>query len=216
MILKYYGHAFFTMTLENGNVIAFDPYGDFYDYPRRSVKADVCLMSHHHHDHDGISSLQPGAVCIDQPGTHKPAEGLTVRGVSTWHDEAKGTKRGANVFFVVESEGLRVGHAGDLGHLPDAKQLAQIGHLDVLMLPVGGYYTIDSAKAVEVCRLLSPTVVIPMHYRTHYDMEMPISGVDEFLSRVKAQDTQMPLIRLAKADVNERPAVVTLQILPEA
>ena len=83
MILRYYGHAFFSLTLENGTVIAFDPYGAFYDYPQRSIKADLCLVSHHHHDHDGLSCLQPGAVVIDQPGVHAPADGVIVRGIST-------------------------------------------------------------------------------------------------------------------------------------
>lgn len=72
MILKYLGHAFFTISLENGKVIACDPYGDFYNYPKRSVAADYCLVSHHHHDHDGVElCLQPGAQVIDTAGTHK-------------------------------------------------------------------------------------------------------------------------------------------------
>ena len=212
MILKYYGHAFFTMTLENGTVVACDPYGAFYDFPQRSVMADVCLVSHHHHDHDGMSSLLPGAVVIDQPGVHTPAAGLHVRGVATWHDEVQGAKRGNNTVFVVEAEGLRVAHAGDLGHVPDEKQLRAIGKVDVLLLPVGGYYTIDPETALEVCRKIQPQVVIPMHYRTEYDPEMPICELQDFLKLLKAEDTQMPLIRIASDDVCERPQVVTLKI----
>lgn len=214
MILKYMGHAFFTMTLENGTVLAFDPYGDFYSFPRRSVKADLCLISHYHHDHDGMQCLQSGAQVVDQLGIHKMGD-VKIIGVPTWHDEVQGAKRGPNNFYVVEAEGLRIGHAGDLGHVPTADQLRRIGRLDVLLLPVGGYYTIDASVAVEVCRLLQPVVAIPMHYRTPYDEEMPTATVRDFLALTKAEDTQMPLVRIVKEDVLERPQVITLAIQPE-
>ena len=212
MILKYYGHAFFSLSLENGTDVAFDPYDGFYQYPRRSVRADICLMSHHHDDHDSAASVSADAVIIDRPGVHKPAEGVTIRGVSTWHDEVHGAKRGENTIFVVEAEGLRIGHAGDLGHIPNASQRTQIGHLDVLMLPVGGYYTIDGQTALEVCRLLNPTVMIPMHYRTEYDEEMPIASLEDFLKIARAEDTRMPLARFAKADMSERAEILTMKI----
>lgn len=199
MILKYYGHSFFALTLENGSVIAFDPYGTFYEYPRRLLRADVCLISHHHYDHDGLSCLEPGA---------------SVLGVPTFHDGQGGAQRGKNTFFIVEAEGLRVGHAGDLGHLPTRAQAAQIGRLDLLLLPVGGYYTIDAAQAMDVCGLLKPTVTIPMHYRTQYDPEMNIAPLADFLSLCGAEDTQMPLLRAVKAEMGERPPVVTLAVQP--
>ncbi len=214
MILKYMGHAFWTLTLESGLVIAFDPYGVFYEYPKRSVKADFCLVSHHHHDHDGLSSLQDGAVVIDEPGMHVLNDEAKVCGVATWHDDAEGQKRGPNTVFVVEAEGLRIAHAGDLGHVPTAKQLKQLGRVDVLLLPVGGYYTIDAETALDVCRLMQPQLVIPMHYRTAFDPEMTIGQVEDFLKLVHAEDTQMPLLRLTRADLSERPAVLTLQVQP--
>ena len=214
MILKYMGHAFFTMTLENGTTIAIDPYGDFYSFPKRSVQADICLMSHHHHDHDGVQCIQKGAQLIDTTGVTKVKD-VKITGVATWHDEVQGAKRGPNTFWVIEAEGLRIGHAGDLGHVPNAEQVRQIGRLDVLLLPVGGYYTIDASTAVEVCRLLQPVTAIPMHYRTQYDEDMPISRVQDFLALTKAEDTQMPLVRIVKEDVLERPQVITLAIQPE-
>ena len=103
MILKYYGHSFFTLTLENGSVIAFDPYGTLYEYPRRLLRADVCLISHHHYDHDGLSCLEAGAEVIDTPGEHKLACGASVVGVPTFHDGQGGALRGKNTFFIVEA-----------------------------------------------------------------------------------------------------------------
>ncbi len=213
MILKYLGHAFFTISLENGKVIAFDPYGDFYDYPKRSVAADFCLVSHHHHDHDGVEQcLQSGAQVVDTAGVHKLGDGVVVRSVATWHDDQQGTLRGSNLIHIVEAEGLRIAHAGDLGHLPDAQQLKQIGHVDVMLVPVGGYYTIDAKTALELCRLVQPVCTIPMHYRTQYDPEMPVGTLRDFLDLVKAEDTQMPLLRVAKEDILERPSVITMTI----
>ncbi len=212
MILKYYGHAFWTMTMESGLVVALDPYGDFYQYPKRNIKADFCLISHHHHDHDGLSSLQPGAAVIDECGTHVLNEEVQVLGVASWHDEAEGQKRGSNTIFVVEAEGLRIAHAGDLGHVPTAAQIKALGRIDVLLVPVGGYYTIDAKTALDVCRLIQPRMAIPMHYRTEFDPDMPIGQVSEFLELVRAEDTQMPLVRLTKADLSQRPAVITMKI----
>ena len=213
MILKYLGHSFFTIALENGAVVAMDPYGAFFAYPERSVNADICLISHHHHDHDGVQCIQPGAKLIDQPGMHDAGHGVRVLGVPTFHDDQGGALRGPNTFFIVEAEGLRVGHAGDLGHVPTAEQAKSIGRLDVLLVPVGGYYTIDENEARETCRLLSPAVCIPMHYRTPYDPDMPIAERAGFLKLMRVEDTQMPLLRLTAADVCERPRVLTLAIV---
>lgn len=215
MILKYYGHACFTLSYENGTVVVCDPYGEFYAYPKRSIRADVCLVSHHHFDHDSVASLQPGAQVIDTIGRHTPLRGLTINGISTWHDDKQGALRGPNIMYVVEAEGLRIVHAGDLGHVPTAEQVQELGHIDVLLLPVGGYYTIDAPTALDVCRLLQPTTTIPMHYRTCFDEEMPIAPVGDFLALCEAEDTQMPLVRITKDDATERPNVFTLAIQPE-
>ncbi len=212
MILTYLGHSFWSMALENAAVVAFDPYGSFYGYPKRSIRADLCLVSHHHHDHDGMECIQPGARVIDKPGVYSTEQGVSVKGVATAHDDRGGAMRGANTFFVVETEGLRVGHAGDLGHVPTQEQAAQIGPLDVLLLPVGGYYTIDAKAAAKTMERLRPKVTIPMHYQTQYDREMPIAPVEAFLALVGAEDTQMPLLRITKADIAERPRVLTLAV----
>lgn len=211
MILKYLGHSFFTLTLEDGTVIATDPYGDFYNYPKRLVKADICTVSHHHHDHDGMQCIEPGAKVVDQAGVHR-MENATFTGVRTCHDEKNGALRGENVFFVIEAEGLRVGHAGDLGHMPTRKQAEQIGALDILLLPVGGYYTIDAKTAQDVRSALRPKVTIPMHYRTAYDEEMPIAPLSDFLSLCGAEDAQAPLLRVVRQDISERPEVMTMAV----
>lgn len=213
MIIRYQGHAFFTLELENGTVIAMDPYDEFYQYPKRRLAADVVTMSHHHHDHDGIAAVATPFVSIDTAGSHALPD-CRITGVATWHDHHSGAHRGANTFFVVEAEGLRIGHAGDLGHLLTPEQLRAIGKLDILLLPVGGKYTIDAAEAVQVWQQLAPTVCIPMHYRTRYNEDMPVTPLDNFLQAVSSDSLTMPLIRATAGDMDQRTPVVVLEIEP--
>jgi len=212
MLLEYLGHAFFRMTTEAGTVITADPYGEFYSFPKRSIPADVCTISHHHHDHDGLSCIAGNPFVIDKAGKHRPADDVRLTAIPTWHDGEKGTRRGDNLIFVYEVEGLRIVHCGDLGHIPDAAQSKAIGKPDVLLIPVGGYYTIDPQQAVSVMKLLKPTLTIPMHYRTKYNEEMPIQPVDDFLELTGTKNEPCPMLRLTVDDMNQRPPVMVMNI----
>ncbi len=211
MIIRYFGHAFFTLTLETGTTIAMDPYDELYQYPTRRIAADVVTMSHHHYDHDGIKAITGEHKAVDTAGVHAMGDCL-IKGVATWHDHHQGTHRGQNVFFVVEAEGLRIGHAGDLGHALTDEQLQQIGRLDILLLPVGGKYTVDAKEAELVRSQLKPTVCIPMHYRTEYNPEMPVTTVEAFLNAAGEATTEMPLMRATAGDMSQRNPVVVLEI----
>lgn len=215
MILKYYGHSFFTLITEQGGIIAADPYGDFYQYPKRQLKADVCTVSHHHHDHDGLGSFASRPLVIDTPGVHTLADGVKAIGLPFVHDHHGGARRGGNILFVFELEGLRIAHCGDLGQVPDEALQKALGRLDVLLVPVGGYYTIGAAEAVETMKLLKPTVTVPMHYRTPYDPEMPIETAEGFLKLTKAEDaTPASLLRLTAKDIDQRGGVTPMAIVP--
>ncbi|MCE5343444.1 MAG: MBL fold metallo-hydrolase, partial [Eubacteriales bacterium] len=135
MILRYYGHSLFTLTLENGLVMLTDPYGDFYAYPRRKLKADVVTISHHHHDHDAVEMVTGNPAIIDRVGVASPAPGLILTGVPSKHDEQNGVKRGDNLIFIIEAEGLKLIHMGDIGHVLNEQQRYAIGRPDVLMTP---------------------------------------------------------------------------------
>lgn len=212
MLLQYLGHAFFRMETESGTVITADPYGEFYSFPKRSVAADVCTISHHHHDHDGLSCITGAPFVIDKPGKYRPADDVRLTAIPTWHDGEKGALRGDNLIFVYEIEGLRIVHCGDLGHVPDASQVKAIGKPHVLLLPVGGYYTIDAKQALATMELLKPMVTIPMHYRTQFNEEMPIQPVDDFLALADAKNEHCPLLRLTVDDMNQRPRVMVMDI----
>ena len=213
MILQYLGHSFFVITTETGAAIATDPYGKLERYPERRVRADVCTVSHHHFDHDGLECITGKPLVLDQPGVYQPLPGLTITGVPTFHDHHEGTRRGRNLIFIYETEGLRIAHCGDLGHLPTAEQVKALGALDVLLLPVGGTFTVNAEEAMQTARLLRPKVTIPMHYRTGFT-DMNIAGPEAFLTLMNVQPVPAPLLRLTAADMSERDGVMQMDILP--
>lgn len=120
--------------------------------------------------------------------------------------------RGSNTIFCFVVDGIRVCHLGDLGHLLDDRQVKELGSVDILFIPVGGYFTIDAGAATQVCNQLQPGVIMPMHYRTGKSMPMPISGVDEFLkgkSNVSRQD-------LSEVEFKAAPAGTQIIVLKPA
>ncbi len=214
MILRYYGHDFFTLTLAEGAVIATDPYSGLYDYPERAVPADICTISHAHYDHNSVQILQGHPTLIDTAGVHQPKAGIRITGIPSHHDDCAGQKRGPNLIFVIETDGLRLVHLGDLGHPLTPSQISAIGKPDLLFLPVGGYYTIDAQTALDVMQSLRPTVTIPMHYQTSACLSMPIAPVSAFLSLAGVSPKPLSLCRITAEDLSQRPPLL-LMTTPE-
>lgn len=210
MIITCIAHAMFLMELDNGLRFVTDPVGEASGFPVSPVKADVALVSHHHHDHRALENV-PGAKVIETAGVHCPADGLRVTAVKSFHDDANGTKRGENLLFLIEAEGLRVAHLGDLGHLPTPAQREALGRVDVLLVPVGGFYTIDAAQARETAALLGAKVILPMHYRTEVNADWPITPVEAFTSQYPAVNVaEMPLVRITRDDLKCHKPVIVL------
>ena len=185
MKVKWLGHSSFLLTSDSGVRVLTDPYkSGSYDgavrYKPIEERADVITASHQHDDHYCLEGLPEGYECVTTPGEHQVA-GLAITGVKTYHDTSQGKERGSNVIFVIDLDGIRVCHLGDLGHVLSQEDIGAIGKVDVLLLPVGGFYTIGPKEAVEVMKALSPSVVIPMHFKTE-SLEFPIKPVEDFLS----------------------------------
>ena len=212
MILRYFGHSLFTMALENGKTLLTDPYGDFHAYPKQKLFADVVTISHHHHDHDAISMVSGNPLVIDQLGVYSPIQDVMISAVPSKHDDKEGALRGDNLIYVIEAEGLKIVHLGDVGHLLTERQRLAIGVPDVLLTPIGGYYTTDAQTAFENMRLLKPRVTIPMHYRTDFCADMPIQTEQPFFALLKQDPMLMPLCRITAGDISERPAVLQMLI----
>lgn len=156
MKLIWNGHSCFTVETAQGTLVL-DPYEDYYvtGLGALELEADRVLCSHDHKDH--------GAEAVVRQ-TGKPC-GVQVTKINTFHDEVCGAKRGANVIHILSAEGMRVVHCGDLGCELTPEQLEQLKGADALLVPVGGFYTIDAAQAKRLVDAVSPRVVIPMHYR---------------------------------------------------
>jgi L-ascorbate metabolism protein UlaG (beta-lactamase superfamily) len=182
MKVKYLGHATFVITSNRGVKIITDPYetGPDLTYGEITESADIVTVSHGHHDHNNVAAVKGNPEVVSRAG-RSVVKGIEFNGVASYHDEAGGRLRGGNIIFCFELDGVRVCHLGDLGHRLDDKQLKELGSVDVLLIPVGGNYTVDAKVATEVCNQLKPRVVIPMHYRTEKGLA-GISGVEGFLS----------------------------------
>jgi L-ascorbate metabolism protein UlaG (beta-lactamase superfamily) len=185
MKVKWLGHAAFLLTSDSGTRILTDPYksGSFdgaVGYKPITEQAHVVTASHEHDDHYCLDGLPEGYECVTSAGEHEAA-GIKIRGVKTYHDTSKGKERGANVIFVMDIDGIKVCHLGDLGHALSDEEITAIGKVDVLLVPVGGFYTIGPKEAVEVVKALSPSVVVPMHFKTE-SLGFPIKPVEDFLS----------------------------------
>jgi L-ascorbate metabolism protein UlaG (beta-lactamase superfamily) len=182
MKVTWLGHACFLLTSESGLRIMTDPYqsGVFgLEYAPPSQEADIVTVSHDHADHNNLADVKGDFDVVQGAGSHQ-AKGIRFKGVATAHDESSGKERGPNTIFSFVLDGINVCHIGDLGHdLPD-KEAADIGAVDVLLVPVGGNFTIDAAAAERVCQKLAPKVVIPMHFKNDRCPAFPVAGVEDF------------------------------------
>jgi len=185
------------ITSDAGTKIVTDPYvtGGNLNYGEIEESADIVTVSHEHGDHNNVAAVggKPEVVRGTVPVEIK---GIKFDGIPTYHDDAGGSKRGNNTVFCFEVDGIRVCHLGDLGHRLGDKEVAELGKVDILLTPVGGFFTIDAKVATEVCSKLAPKVIIPMHYKNDR-CSFPISGVDEFLqgkegvSRLDASEVEL-------------------------
>ena len=172
MTLTWNGHSCFTLDTGAGRAV-FDPYepGSVPGWTLPPLAAEAVLCSHGHHDHCHAAGVKQTRM----------APGFTVETVDCWHDEVHGAKRGSNIIHIVTAEGKRFVHLGDLGHTLTAEQAAAVGRPEVLMIPVGGYYTIDAPTAKALCDRLRPRLIVPMHYRGDGFGYAEIETVEPFL-----------------------------------
>jgi len=214
MRVTWLGHASFLIEAKDGTRVITDPYeAGSYDgavgYEPISERADIVTVSHDHADHNAVDAV------AGQPEVVKGADSLTIRGVpirglDTFHDESKGQDRGRNTVFVMEIDGIKLGHLGDLGHALSEDELEELGQIDVLMTPVGGYYTIGPEDAKTVAEKLGAKIIIPMHYKTEA-LGFPIQPVDDFLKLMDHVDRRNTRsVDIESENLADPPRVVVL------
>lgn len=201
MVIQWYGQSCFK--IQSGDlVVVIDPFGKEIGLTPPRFKTDVALVSHSHFDHSNAESLGGEPFLITEPGEYE-AKGVYVRGIRTFHDTVEGKERGTNTAYMIQVEDIRIAHLGDFGEQEMREEtLEELGDVDILMIPVGGTYTVDGKTAGKIVKQIEPRFVIPMHYKIP-GIKVALDGVESFLkemgSKVEAQDK----FTLKKKDIGE-------------
>jgi L-ascorbate metabolism protein UlaG (beta-lactamase superfamily) len=183
MKVKFLGHASFLITSKTGIRIMTDPYkpGCFdggIKYDPITEEADIVTISHEHDDHN-CTDIRGNPIFVR--GTEKQdIKGIEITGTSVFHDESGGTERGENTIFKMKVDGMNIVHLGDLGHPLSDQDVKKIGSVDILFVPIGGYFTIDSELAESTVNKLNPRIVVPMHFKTD-KCGFPIAPIDDYI-----------------------------------
>ncbi len=184
MEISYLGHSSFRLSGKSVKLIMdpFDPEKVGLKFPK--TQADIVTISHSHFDHNRVDLVEDVRKVVDGPGEYEIG-GVSIIGLDSFHDNKKGAEKGKNTIYVIEMDGVKLLHLGDLGHSLIEAQKSEIGDIDVMFIPVGGEYTIGPKEAFEIVKSISPHVVIPMHYKTpgiKEDEFGKLQSVDDFLT----------------------------------
>lgn len=216
MKIKWLGQSCFLLTTRNGQKIVMDPYGKEVGFvlglKLPNLEADIVTVSHDHSDHNNVGAVAGYRALLKDPGGFL-GDGIEIKGVQTFHDNVSGKKRGNNVMFVFRLDGLAICHCGDLGHLLSQEQMDEIGKVDILMIPIGGKFTLDASGAAEVVKQLNPAVVIPMHYRTK-TMRAPgfiFGTVDSFVDATKKAPREYSELDVELTNIKNVAEIAVLQ-----
>ncbi|MFA6394000.1 MAG: MBL fold metallo-hydrolase [Patescibacteria group bacterium] len=203
MHITWLGHSCFKIQDKTGPdaiTIVTDPFDANTGFKVPNFEADIVTVSHGHHDHNNADALRGKPFIINAAGEYD-VKGISIEGIDSHHDEKEGAERGRNIIYWMEMEGIAIVHLGDLGHVLTDKQLEKIGKCDILMIPVGGKYTIDAKKAVEVINQIEPRIVIPMHYKTAGGKITDIDGVEKFVKELGIKPTEEEKLKISKKDL---------------
>ncbi|MEI6596632.1 MAG: MBL fold metallo-hydrolase [bacterium] len=183
----------------DGVTLITDPFGADAGLKVPHYEADIVTVSHGHHDHNNTGAIRGNPFIISTAGEYE-IKGMFIEGVESAHDDKNGAERGENIIYRIEIEDISITHLGDLGHVLDTKQLEKLEGTDILLIPVGGKYTINAAKAVEVISQIEPRIVIPMHYKIP-GLKADIDGVEKFIKELGIKPRQEEKLKIFKKDL---------------
>lgn len=206
MILRWLGHASFMIEIGSTRIVT-DPFNEYVGFKMPAVTAELVTLSHGHRDHAATDEVLGSPQVVDSPGEHD-FQDIVIHGTSTFHDKKRGKERGNNIVFTFKSQDLSICHLGDLGHILETGQVMEIGPVDVLLIPVGGLYTISAAEAVQVRDLIKPRLTVPMHYKTP-DLSFPLSPVEDFIRNYNSV-VKLPFLEISSQEAISLPEVVIL------
>lgn len=208
MNIAWYGHSCFKIQtkpqrgLEEITIFT-DPFDKAIGLRPPQGSANIVTVSHDHHDHNNTGALKGEPFIVDAPGEYS-IKGIQIIGIDSFHDNQQGAERGRNSIFIIESEDLKICHLGDLGHILSEDQVEKIGDVDVLMIPVGGKFTLNSKEAEEVVSQIEPKIILPMHYKTK---GLNIDGIEDekkFCSEIgSCIEKNVPRLNIKKKNLSE-------------
>ncbi|OGK62672.1 hypothetical protein A2334_00475 [Candidatus Roizmanbacteria bacterium RIFOXYB2_FULL_38_10] len=211
MEIKYLGHSSFLIKSKDARIVTdpFDPKMVGLKFPK--VEADIITVSHDHKDHNQVHGVEGTPTIFDWPGQFEK-KGIRIWGFKTFHDKKQGAERGDNVMYKFEAEGISVLHCGDLGVVPDDAYLDEIGDVDVLLVPVGGFYTIDAEEAIDLIKKVEPAIVVPMHYGSDEIAIKELAPLSQFLKKIGIEQV-IPSEKLVvkKDELEEEMKVIVLK-----
>jgi L-ascorbate metabolism protein UlaG (beta-lactamase superfamily) len=212
MEITYIGHSCFKIKGKDLTIII-DPYDpDDVGYKLPKLEADVLLISHEHLDHNYREGVAGYRLLIDAPGEYETG-GTFIYGIETFHDKKAGSERGKNIMYLIEIDGFNILHTGDLGHELSKETLEKIPNVDVLLVAVGGMYTINAEGASDIISELEPGIVVPMHYYVN-EKDGKMDKLDKFLDEMGSDGKakrEEKLKLTTKNDIPEETTVVVLE-----
>ncbi|MBQ9730006.1 MAG: MBL fold metallo-hydrolase [Clostridia bacterium] len=204
MKIQYLGHSCFKLTESTGTTIITDPYGGIsYELPDH-LKADAVTVSHDHFDHNNVKKITGNPQIFNTDGAYE-LPGVEITGIKSYHDKVGGRRRGENVIFKFRMDGIDVCHLGDLGEECTSELLELLLPVNILLIPVGGNYTLDSELAKEYVDRMMPEIVIPMHYKTR-SLDMDIDKAEPFLNLFDDEDVDVchkDVLEFSREDISD-------------
>lgn len=199
MTITWFGHSCFRIEAKGASILI-DPFSKEIGLRPPKIKDDIVLVTHHHYDHDNTAEANPEAFIIDGPGEYEK-QGVYIRGIKSFHDKAEGKERGLNTIYIIKAEDMLICHLGDLGQEKlDESQVEAIGDVDVLMIPIGGNYTIDYKEATGVIGQIEPKIIVPMHFKLK-DLKVDVAGPEKFLKEIGLTPEKVDKLKIAKKNL---------------
>ncbi len=197
MDIFWLGHSSFRIKTKEATIIT-DPFDKTLGYPMKKLTASIVTVSHDHPQHSHLEGVGNDPRIVSRPGEYEIAN-VFINGIATFHDSSEGEQRGKNTAFFLDIEDVKICHLGDLGHVPTPAQIEQMSGADILMVPVGGVSTLGAAEAAETISLLSPRLVIPMHFKTEA-VSLQLEPLDRFLKEMGIQEAlPQPKLSVSKS-----------------
>lgn len=209
MQISWLGHSCFKIQ-NNETTLIIDPYADNIGLKMPRLSADIVLSTHSHFDHANFEAIRGDYFKIDSPGEYEIKD-VFIYGIPSFHDDNQGKSRGENLIFLIEIEGIRLAHFGDFGQKElTEEQLKKLEGVDILLIPVGGLYTIDAKVAAEIIAELEPRIVIPMHYKVP-GLKIELETLDKFKKELGGKVETLEKLKIKKKDlIQEETKIVVL------